>query len=288
MRHPLIHRRAARVTLSRGRILDRRPRIAPPIGWPALPTHPDGATMGAPTMPEVPPMSNPHPADRPDRASDAEPGEPPVPSSASTPPASRPVGADDERVQPASRAAWRAWLEANHATARGAWAVTYRRTSGRPVVPYDDLVEEALCFGWIDSRGDRLDAERTMLRFTPRKRGSTWARTNKARVERLVADGLMTPAGMRVIEEAKADGSWDALNDSDALRVPEDLADELSRNPAAARGFAALSPSARKAIIFQVTSAKRPETRARRIADVVRYAAVGRSPLEWPRRPLEE
>ncbi len=200
----------------------------------------------------------------------------------------RPAGADEERVQPQDRAAWRAWLEANHAAASGVWVVTYKRTSGKAVVAYDDLVEEALCFGWIDSRPGKLDDERTMLRFTPRKRGSTWAQTNKTRVERLIADGHMAPAGLRAIEAAKADGSWDALNDSDALRVPDDLTAALGTDPAAAPGFEALGTSAKKAIIFWVTSAKRPETRARRIAEIVRYAAAGRSPLEWPRRPLEE
>ena len=234
-------------------------------------------------------MSSQETTNRPDPASGASPGA--SASARSAPTAARkprPVGADDERFQPVDRAAWRAWLEANHATARGVWAVTYRRTSGNPVVAYEDLVEEALCFGWIDSVGGRLDAERTMLRFTPRRRGSIWARTNKVRVERLLADGLIAPAGLRAIEAGKADGSWDALNDSDALRVPDDLARELGGNPDAARGFEALSPSARKAIIFWVTSAKRPETRSRRVAEIVRHAAVGRNPLEWPRRPLDE
>jgi uncharacterized protein YdeI (YjbR/CyaY-like superfamily) len=204
-----------------------------------------------------------------------------------TRPAPRPVGADDERFQPADRAAWRAWLAANHATAAGVWAVTYRRTSGKPVVPYDDLIEEALCFGWIDSTGGTLDAERGMLRFTPRRRGSAWARTNKVRVERLIADGAMTAAGLRAIEAAKADGSWDALNDVEALVVPDDLAAALAADDAAARGFEAMSASTKKPMLFWVSSAKRPETRARRIAEIVRYVAVGRSPLEWPRRPLD-
>ena len=203
-------------------------------------------------------------------------------------PAPRSVGADDERFQPADRAAWRAWLVANHATATGVWAVTYRRTAGKPVVTYDDLVEEALSFGWIDSRPGRLDDERTMLRFTPRKKGSAWSRPNKERVERLIAAGSMAPAGLRAVEAARADGSWDALVDVDELRVPADLSAALAGDPAAAAGFAALSPSAKKPILFWVTSAKREETRARRIADVLRYAAVGRSPLEWPRRPLED
>lgn len=201
--------------------------------------------------------------------------------------APRPIGADDERFQPADRAAWRAWLAANHASATGAWAVTYRRTSGRPVVSYDDLVEEALCFGWIDSRPGKLDEARTMLRFTPRKRGSVWSRPNKERVARLIADGRMTPAGLRVIEAARADGSWDALNQIDELLVPPDLAAALATDPSAARGFEAMSASMKKPILFWVASAKRPETRVRRIAEILRYVAVGRSPLEWPRRPLE-
>jgi uncharacterized protein YdeI (YjbR/CyaY-like superfamily) len=203
-------------------------------------------------------------------------------------PGPRPVGADDERFQPADRAAWRAWLAANHATATGVWAVTYRRAAGKPVVEYADLVEEALCFGWIDSTGSTLDAERGMLRFTPRRRGSVWARTNKVRVERLIAGGSMTSAGLRAIEAARADGSWDALNDVDALIVPDDLAAALAGDVAAARGFAAMSASVQKPILFWVTSAKRPETRARRIAEILRYVAVGRSPLEWPRRPLDD
>ena len=202
-------------------------------------------------------------------------------------PTPRQVGADDERFQPADRAAWRAWLAANHATATGVWAVTYRRTSGKRVVSYDDLVEEALCFGWIDSRPGKLDEERTMLRFTPRKRGSVWSRSNKERVERLIADGSMTPAGLRAIDAARADGSWDALKDVDALVVPSDLAAALAGNASASRGLDAMSASMRKPILFWVTSAKRPATRARRIGEILRYAAVGRSPLEWPRRPLD-
>jgi uncharacterized protein YdeI (YjbR/CyaY-like superfamily) len=126
-----------------------------------------------------------------------------------------------------------------------------------------------------------------MLRFTPRKRGSVWARTNKARVERLVEAGLMAPAGLRVVEAAKADGSWEALADADALLVPDDLAAALAADDAASRGFAGLAVSAKKQVLYWISSAKRPATRARRIASVVRYAAAGRSPLEWPKRPLD-
>jgi uncharacterized protein YdeI (YjbR/CyaY-like superfamily) len=199
----------------------------------------------------------------------------------------RPVGANDEHVQPADRAEWRAWLEANHRVARGVWAVTYRRSAGKPTVAYDDLVEEALCFGWIDSQGGRLDDERGKLRFTPRKRGSVWARSNKQRVERLVAAGLMTEAGLRAIETAKADGSWDALTDVDDLREPEDLAGALAADGAARRGFDAMSPSTRRMILWWVVSSKRPETRARRIDTAVRAAADGRNPLERPSPPAQ-
>lgn len=202
-------------------------------------------------------------------------------------PTRRPIGADDERFQPADRAAWRAWLAANHATASGVWAVVYRRSTGKPTVTYEELVEEALCFGWIDSRPGTLDDERTMLRFTPRRPGSAWARSNKERVARLMADGRMTAAGLRLVEAARADGSWDVLDDVDALLVPEDLAGALAGDPVAGRWFEAQSASIKKPILYWVTSAKRPETRARRISEVLRYAAAGRSPLEWPRRPLE-
>ena len=197
----------------------------------------------------------------------------------------RPVGADDEWFQPLDRAAWRAWLAANHATSKGIWAVSYRRSTGRPTVTYEELVEEALCFGWIDSQGRALDDERTALRFTPRRRGSAWARSNKDRVERLLADGSMTPAGLRAIERAKDDGSWTALDDVDALLVPADLAAALAGDPVAGPAFDALRASLKKSILFWVMSAKRPETRARRIAEVLRHVAVGRSPLEWPRKP---
>jgi uncharacterized protein YdeI (YjbR/CyaY-like superfamily) len=203
-------------------------------------------------------------------------------------PAPRPVGADDERCQPADRAAWRAWLAAHHATATGVWAVTYRRAAGKPVVGYEDLVEEALCFGWIDSRAGTLDDERTMLRFTPRRQGSAWSRPNKERVARLIDDGSMTEVGLRVIEAAKADGSWDALDDVAQMRIPDDLATALAGDAAAAGGFAAMSASMQKPLLYWVASAKRAETRSRRIAEILRYVAVGRSPLEWPRRPLED
>ena len=141
-------------------------------------------------------------------------------------------------------------------------------------------MEEALCFGWIDSVVNRLDADRFKQLFTPRKRGSGWARTNKERVERLVARGLMTDAGLAAVKAAKADGSWQALDDVENLVVPGDLAAALAANPAAAAGFAAFTSSVRKMILYRVSEAKQPETRARRIEQTVTAAAEGRPP--WP------
>jgi uncharacterized protein YdeI (YjbR/CyaY-like superfamily) len=147
---------------------------------------------------------------------------------------------DELRFQPESRAAWRAWLEANHDRVAGVWFVSWRRRTGRPTVSYEDAVEEALCFGWIDSVSSRVDDERGMLRFSPRRPGSIWARSNKERIARLEVAGLMTEAGRRVVETAKADGSWTVLDAAEDLVVPDDLAAALAAHlgpaPATTRG----------------------------------------------------
>ena len=149
---------------------------------------------------------------------------------------------------------------------------------------YDDLVEEALCFGWIDGRTNKLDDGRSMIMMTRRKPTSTWARSNKERVERLTAEGRITDAGLRAIETAKANGSWTILDDVDSLIVPEDLLVALSRDQRAQRYFDAFPPSAKKMILYWIKSAKRPETRRRRIAETVRLAAENtRAPR--PSRP---
>jgi uncharacterized protein YdeI (YjbR/CyaY-like superfamily) len=128
----------------------------------------------------------------------------------------RPVAVDDHpQVEVTSRAGWRAWLEAFHATAAGAWVVTWKKTSGGPYVPYDHLVEEALCFGWVDSRGRGLDAQRTSMLYTPRQAKSPWSASNRARVQRLTAEGLMREAGLAAVAAAKADGRWGAPVDED-------------------------------------------------------------------------
>jgi uncharacterized protein YdeI (YjbR/CyaY-like superfamily) len=180
---------------------------------------------------------------------------------------------DAPLVQCETRAEWRAWLQANHATSRGAWLVTWRTGSGHEALPYEEGVEEALCFGWVDSRGGRLDAERNRLYYTPRKPTSGWARTNKARVERLIAAGLMAPAGLATIERAKANGSWSMLDDVENLVEPDDLVAALAANPPAADHWKAFPPSSRRMILWWIGQAKRPETRSARIAETAARAA---------------
>ena len=151
-------------------------------------------------------------------------------------------------MQAEDRATWRAWLEANHATSRGAWLVTWRRGHG-PVLDYEDAVEEALCFGWIDSTAGRVDEHRSKLYFAPRRRGSGWAATNKARVERLLAAGRIAPAGLAAIERAKADGSWTRLDASHPLRVSRDLPAVVKGLPRCAAALRRVPASTRRAIL---------------------------------------
>jgi uncharacterized protein YdeI (YjbR/CyaY-like superfamily) len=171
------------------------------------------------------------------------------------------------------RATWHAWLEANHATARGAWLVTWRSRSGRDRLDYEAAIEEALCFGWVDSTAGTYDEQRGRLYFAPRKPRSVWAASNKARVERLIAEGRMTPAGLAAIERAKANGSWQILESSERLEVPDDLAAALAEHPPAAANFEAFPPSARKQMLSWVAVAVRPATRSARIAKIAEAAA---------------
>jgi uncharacterized protein YdeI (YjbR/CyaY-like superfamily) len=182
------------------------------------------------------------------------------------------------RLQPADRADWRRWLAANHASAGGVWLVSFTQRSGRMALSYDESVEEALCFGWIDSTTRPLDGERRMVYFAPRRPRGTWARSNKDRVERLIASGRMTAAGLAAIERAKADGSWAALDPVESMVVPDDLASAFGEHPRLRRRYDDLTDSGRRQLLWWVVSAKREPTRARRIAELVRRSA-GDEPL---------
>jgi len=185
------------------------------------------------------------------------------------------VREDAERFQPETVDQWRGWLAEHHARGTGVWLVTWKAAAPGPTLGYEECVEQALCFGWVDSTNKGVDDERTMMWFAPRKPGSGWARTNKARVERLTAAGLMAPAGQAVVDAARADGSWTLLDDVEALVVPPDLAAALDAAPPARANFDAFPRSVRRAILLWLVTAKRPATRAVRIATTVEKAARG-------------
>jgi len=172
------------------------------------------------------------------------------------------------------RAAWREWLQRNHASAQGVWVVSWRTQTGKPRLDYDALVEEALCFGWVDSREQPVDDERSMQLVTPRKHGSAWARSNKERIARLESAGAIADAGARVVEAARADGSWSRYDSVEALEIPPDLAAALEASAEAARNFDAFTDAAKRTILRWLIDAKRPETRAKRIEETARLAAT--------------
>ena len=183
------------------------------------------------------------------------------------------VSVEVERVHPSDRVDWRAWLERNHAVASGVWLVTWRPSSGMPVLSYEDAVLEALAVGWVDSKGARLDDRRTMLYFAPRRRGSSWSRPNKQRIERLRTEGLMRPAGEAAVLAAEADGSWSRLDEVEDLIVPPDLAEALAGHAGARENWDAFPRSPRRAMLEWIVLAKRAETRAARIRSVAEAAA---------------
>lgn len=192
--------------------------------------------------------------------------------------------APNNSIQVESRGEWREWLAVNHTRTEGLWLITYKKRSGRPHVSYDEVVEEALCFGWIDSKGNKLDDDRTMLWMAPRKPGTGWSALNKKRIAALGEVGLMMPPGLAKIEAAKQDGSWELLDAIERLEVPSDLATALSENEAAKVNFEAFPRSAKRGILEWIASAKRAETRDRRIAETVELAAQNIRANSWPKR----
>ncbi|MBC8076817.1 MAG: YdeI/OmpD-associated family protein [Chloroflexales bacterium] len=189
--------------------------------------------------------------------------------------------APENSVHPLTRAAWREWLEEHHARAEGVWLVSYKVASGKPRFTYEESVEEALCFGWIDSKGNKLDDERSLLWFAPRKARTGWSKPNKERVERLVAAGLMRPAGQAKVDAARQDGSWSALDAVEALEIPPDLAVALAAYSQAAAHFDAFPRSAKRGILEWIVSAKTPATRAKRIAETARLAEENKRANQW-------
>lgn len=193
----------------------------------------------------------------------------------------RPAKLPPNAVHLLTRAAWRQWLLENHARAEGVWLVSFKKESGQPRMAYEESVEEALCFGWVDSKPNKLDEQRAMLWFAPRKPGTGWSRANKERVERLVKSRRMHASGRAKVEQAKADGSWSSLDAIEELRVPDDLAAALAALPPAAGHFEAFPRSVKRAILEWIHAAKKAETRAARIAETARLARTNERANQW-------
>ncbi|RKH46793.1 hypothetical protein D7Y23_23065 [Corallococcus sp. AB050B] len=176
----------------------------------------------------------------------------------------------------ASEKAWEKWLEKHHADSPGVWMKLAKLESGIPSVTYAQALEVALCYGWIDGQKDSFDSEYWLQRFTPRKPRSKWSKINCGKVEALVAAGRMKPAGLREVEDARADGRWEsAYAGAKTIEVPEDLKLALEKSPKAKAFFATLKSANRYAILFRLHDAKKPETRARRLEKFVAMLEAG-------------
>jgi uncharacterized protein YdeI (YjbR/CyaY-like superfamily) len=191
-------------------------------------------------------------------------------------------------IEAIDRQTWRQWLADHHQTAIGIWLIYYKVGSGKPSVRYPEAVQEALCFGWIDSKVQTLDDDRYRQIFTPRKPGSVWSKLNKQYVANLIEQSLMTEAGMTKIIAAQQDGSWNLLDAIEALVIPVDLEQALAADSAAQQHFQSFSNSVKKYILSWIGSAKRPETRRNRINQTVSAAAQNRNPLARSERVIKQ
>lgn len=184
--------------------------------------------------------------------------------------------AHDTPLECTNAESWTRWLKRHHATAAGVWLRIAKKDSGIASIDHPAALEEALCWGWIDGQRKSDDAQYFLQRFTPRTRRSIWSQINRAKVLKLIDEGRMQPAGLAEIERAKADGRWDAAYEaSSTATVPPDLQAALDANKKAAKFFAALDARNRFAVLFRIQGAKKPETRARRIAQFVEMLAKG-------------
>ncbi|MEO5681578.1 MAG: YdeI/OmpD-associated family protein [Chitinophagaceae bacterium] len=182
---------------------------------------------------------------------------------------------------PTSRKAWRAWLQKNHRSKQAVWLVFYNKTSTKPSISWSHAVEEALCFGWIDSKKIAIDKEKSHQFFSKRKAKSTWSKINKEKILRLAEAGMMAEAGLEIIETAKQNGSWTILDEVEELIIPKDLAKALKAKPKAMDFFIGLSKSVRKAMLQWLVLAKRQETREKRIAEIAALAAKKQKPKQF-------
>ncbi len=186
-----------------------------------------------------------------------------------------------ETYYPTSKQAWRNWLLKNHDEKDAIWLVFYKKKAGKPTLTWSEAVDEALCFGWIDSVKRKLDEERSIQYFSKRKATSTWSKINKVKVEQLMEVNLMTSAGMRCIDIAKQNGMWELLDSVEALSIPEDLEAALLEKENAMDYFLSLSKSIRKGLLQWIVMAKRQETRNKRIVEIAELADKKMKPKQF-------
>jgi len=180
-----------------------------------------------------------------------------------------------------TQAEWRQWLMDNHLVEKSVWIICHTKNSGQPAVAWSELVDEALCFGWIDSTRKTIQKGSFKQLFSRRKSKGTWSRVNKEKIVKLIANGQMTPAGLEVIRLAQENGSWSALDSVEELFIPEDLDSALRSYPEAEAFFAGLSKSAKKMLLQWIALAKRPETRNKRIVEIAEQAACQMKPKQF-------
>jgi uncharacterized protein YdeI (YjbR/CyaY-like superfamily) len=178
-----------------------------------------------------------------------------------------------ESYTPGSRKQWRTWLQKNHDKKQSVWLILYRKEANIPTLDWSEAVDEALCFGWIDSIRKSIDKEKFMQRFSMRKPNSTWSKINKQKIKRLIKEGLMTEAGMQVIKAAKKNGSWSILDEVEEHIIPKDLDDAFRKKAGSKNHFLSLSKSKRRVMLLSLALTKRPETRAARIARIAEHCA---------------
>jgi uncharacterized protein YdeI (YjbR/CyaY-like superfamily) len=188
-----------------------------------------------------------------------------------------------QAYHPKNRKAWRNWLARNHQKEKAVWLIMYKKDSNAKSIKYDEAVEEALCFGWIDSVSYKRDEESRYQYFSPRKPKSNWSKLNRNRVESMIRQGLMTPAGQALVDLAKEKGTWESLEEIDNMSIPEDLQKQFSKNKKALKYFEAFPPSSKKMILGWIYLAKRPETRKKRIEETVKLAAKNIRVNQQPR-----
>ena len=188
---------------------------------------------------------------------------------------------DLDSFYPASIQEWRQWLLENHRLKQSVWLVYYKKKSKMPSIYWSEAVDEALCFGWIDSTAKPIDEHTYKQFFTKRKSKSVWSKVNKQKIERLIEQGLMMEAGYESIEIAKLNGSWTILDDVEELTIPEDLEKEFDTQPILKDFYLSLSKSVRKSILHRLKMAKRPETRQKRIAEIAELASQKLKPKQF-------